>query len=168
MADPLPGGTGPRSVAHSVSEPGHVSQNSVDLRNGIVTVDFHRCRCWETQRSMQSGALFSGVDRRTTKHRSGVFTDPALAGKVTQGGNNVIGDEMTGVVKMPPGSINTEPVGSPGVVCEQVAQVGNRQVVLDAAQMSKGRLGPAPLSCHSVLSATGASGPQALRDCSTP
>ena len=92
----------PLARAHAVGKGVHAVENPVDVGHAVLPVH-HKLSsicCRATQRGMQHGAIFGGVDVDALEHGRAAFLHARLARKVAQELDCLLGHKVLGEVKV--------------------------------------------------------------------
>jgi hypothetical protein len=116
VGDALIGVAGPGSATDGIAERAYVIERGPHVRHHVATLDHHGARRSVTQRDVQHGAAFGGVDGITGKHAIAPLLDAAFGSELAQQGERLVGDRVLGVVDVDPARLAGEapcPVRSP-------------------------------------------------------
>ncbi len=122
-------------------KPAHGGERVLDVARNVLAVQHDRPV--RAQSEMKRRPVLGGVDALTREHAPRPPLDPALAGEREEQSHRLFGDELLGIVEQHSVGREGELVVSPGIACEQLAQMQSGDCALVLGELLPGRKGGA-------------------------
>ena len=104
--------------------------------SNILVADGQIFLCWQAQRCVQHGAVFSGVDLVTAEHLLACFFDASGASELNQLGKTVEAHQVLGKVNVESARIESQLLSAAIFIGEKLTQRGGANIVHALSQLS--------------------------------
>jgi hypothetical protein len=129
----------PATVANALGKPGHPSKHFLHVTGHVMAVDGEGVTRGGSQRHMENGTVFGGVDSLAAEHPLDAAAEIDLLREFYEQPERVIVEELLGKVEIEPAGLGRETLATAGICGKHRSQrLARRQVAAFGGQAGPG------------------------------